>query len=119
MKGSILPRAAGASTGCRWGKPAPGSDGGELLGLFVGESGDVRPGGFLPSPSYSKLPVMPTVTLVERRKALGISQQKLAELAGCSMGTVRLVEAGYQYSQSSEKSELIEQALAEAERQAA
>lgn len=30
------------------------------------------------------------------RKAAGLSQQRLAELAGCSLSMVRLVEAGYQ-----------------------
>lgn len=35
----------------------------------------------------------------ERRLAVGISQQKLAELAECSIATVRLVENGWQASE--------------------
>jgi transcriptional regulator with XRE-family HTH domain len=33
--------------------------------------------------------------LHERRKAAGLSQQRLAELAGCSLTFVRVLEAGY------------------------
>jgi len=58
---------------------------------------------------------MQTLTLLERRKALGFSQQKLAEEAGCSMGTVRLLEGGYTPSQS-EMAAKIEQALVKAEK---
>jgi transcriptional regulator with XRE-family HTH domain len=34
--------------------------------------------------------------LHERRKAAGLSQQRLAELAGCSLTFVRVLEAGYE-----------------------
>jgi transcriptional regulator with XRE-family HTH domain len=34
----------------------------------------------------------------QRRKDAGLSQQRLAELAGCSIATVRLVENGWQAS---------------------
>jgi transcriptional regulator with XRE-family HTH domain len=36
--------------------------------------------------------------LRKKRKASAFSQQRLAELAGCSISTVRLVENGYQAS---------------------
>jgi transcriptional regulator with XRE-family HTH domain len=36
------------------------------------------------------------VTLRARRAALGISQQRLAELAGCSLSMVRVLESGYE-----------------------
>lgn len=36
--------------------------------------------------------------LKERRLAIGLSQQRLAELVGCSIATVRLVENGWQAS---------------------
>lgn len=43
-----------------------------------------------------KSPMNPS--LKERRLATGLSQQRLAELAGCSIATVRLVENGWQAS---------------------
>ncbi len=38
--------------------------------------------------------------LREQRRAAGLSQQRLAELAGCSVSAVRLFERGYQPSPS-------------------
>ena len=35
------------------------------------------------------------VAIRDRRAALGISQQRLAELAGCSLSMVRLLDRGY------------------------
>jgi len=36
------------------------------------------------------------ITIRERRAALGISQQRLAELASCSLSMVRVLESGYE-----------------------
>lgn len=44
------------------------------------------------------------------RKAAGVSQQKLAEMAGCSMSMVKLLESGYQPA-SSDVVERIRRAL--------
>lgn len=38
--------------------------------------------------------------LRERRKAAGLTQQRLADLASCSRSTLKLLEAGYAPSRS-------------------
>lgn len=38
----------------------------------------------------------PEVTIRDRRRARGISQQRLAELASCSLSMVRVLESGYE-----------------------
>ena len=44
----------------------------------------------------STLTVRQAFTIRERRAALGISQQRLAELANCSLSMVRVLESGYE-----------------------
>jgi predicted transcriptional regulator len=48
------------------------------------------------------LPTLTTgaVVIRERRAELGLSQQRLAELASCSLSMVRLLESGYQVKTS-------------------
>ncbi len=41
-----------------------------------------------------------SVGVREQRLARGLSQQRVAELAGCSLNMVRLLEAGYQPTSS-------------------
>ena len=50
-------------------------------------------------------------TLRDRRKALDLSQQRLAELAECSMSIVRMFENGYRPTQESEALARIEKVL--------
>ena len=94
---------------------------GQLLDDFRAQmeaNGNFRPDPLTDGRGSSSVGSMQSLTLGERRKALGLSQQKLAEDAGCSVGTVRLYESGYR-QQRSELIVKIEQALDEAERAAA
>jgi transcriptional regulator with XRE-family HTH domain len=54
--------------------------------------------------------------LREQRRVTGLSQQKLAERAGCSIGMIRLLEAGYR-PRWSDVLERITAALAESGRE--
>jgi hypothetical protein len=68
------------------------------------------------SPSYhgGEASAAPALALAGRRKALGFSQQKLAGLAGCSIGIIRMLESGYMPNRS-EMVGKIERALTAAE----
>lgn len=59
-----------------------------------------------------------TDDLAERRKAVGLSQQKLAQLAECSLAMVSLFERGYR-PETSEVLDSIVRVIREHEQQAA
>ena len=48
----------------------------------------------MPTPERWRLAPRPRLPIRQRRKSLGLTQDSLADLAGCSARFVRLVEAG-------------------------
>jgi transcriptional regulator with XRE-family HTH domain len=47
-------------------------------------------------------------SLRDRRKHIGLSQQTLADLAGCSISMVRLLERGYEPPLSATRARIVE-----------
>lgn len=96
----------------------------ELLERFRRQMGDAEAGehkdrarGLTGTDKSVRLVAMRLVSMRERREALGLTRQQLAQLAGCSLSMLQMLEGGYK-PVTGRVMGRIEKALAKAEREA-